>query len=211
MIFFIISGVLKWSRGERKGGEPFLKIAIISSSIITIIIAIMWGAPRCHNSSVEIRRLLQELFLSFLCGILGSNSGHQAFVASHRPRRTILDITQLTLLAQNLFLGDDLAVEPQWRRGGLCSLEKEGQSEVFYTDCLLPCLGWHTSFFFMTVYPSNLWVWIQSKDGVVWEFLVLRENSKKETRVLWPQFFQNAEVFLECVFVLLPDVRRGVS
>lgn len=72
----------------------------------------------------------------------------RSFVASHRPRRTILDVTQLTLLAQNLFLGDDLAIEPQRRRGGLCSLEKEGQSEVFYTDCLLPCLGWHTSFFF---------------------------------------------------------------
>lgn len=131
-----------------------------------IIIAIVWGHPGATAQEWLSEDRFQKLFLSFLCGILGSNSGHQAFVASHRPRRTVLDITQLTLLAQNHFLGNDLAVEPQQRLGDLCSLEKEGRSQVFYTDCLLRV--WDgTLHFFMTVYHSYLWIRIQSKNGVV--------------------------------------------
>ena len=34
----------------------------------------------------------------------------------------------------------------------------------------------------------------------------LRPLQENKTRVLWPQFFQNKELFLKCVFVLLPGV-----
>lgn len=93
MIFFIISGVLKWSRGERKGGEPFLKIAIISSSIISIIIAIMWGRP---GATTQVWRS-EDSFRScsspssvgswdqiqVICGISQAQENHSGYNTAH--------------------------------------------------------------------------------------------------------------------------------
>lgn len=51
---------------------------------------------------------------------------------------------------------------------------------------------------------SSVWTW--PMNGVVWEnSRYLWENAKK-TRVLWPQYCQNKELFLECAFRLLPGV-----
>lgn len=46
-------------------------------------------------------------------------------------------------------------------------------------------------------------------NGVMWEFECLWENSRK-TRVLWPQFFQNTELFLDC-FCAPPRYREQES
>jgi hypothetical protein len=46
------------------------------------------------------------------------------------------------------------------------------------------------------------------KNRVVWgEFWVrVRKHQEKQTRVLWPQFLQSRQLFLEYVSVFLPDV-----
>lgn len=41
--------------------------------------------------------------------------------------------------------------------------------------------------------------------------MFMRTHQESQTRVLWPQFLQNPELVLECVFTLLPGVAGFTS
>lgn len=47
--------------------------------------------------------------------------------------------------------------------------------------------------------------WKTYKTGVLWEYWVfVRKLQEKKTQIFWPQFLQSTELFLECVFMVLP-------
>lgn len=55
--------------------------------------------------------------------------------------------------------------------------------------------------------PLSYPVRTQLKNGVLWQFWVLLKQLQGNTTwILCPQFFQNTESFLECVFVFSPGV-----